>query len=257
MDEYFVEVRAWKARCGSPRFVALAALDRYVGFRSVYAFDADKVETIKKARSTANLQGVPVYADQLLLDFDDVDPSSLLLFLYDEGIAHTVYNSGGRSTHVHINTEAMYGEHVPRSHKRWVEAHAPTADTAFYHPAGMYRLANTLHERTGLRKEVIREHQGKRLLIPAVASPAPPTAAVTGERSDELYPLLLRTKHDGGGRKSYAWSLAKIAHRNGMSREEAHAAITWWNERNCKPSLEREIIEGKVSDVYGRRAPRA
>ncbi len=247
--DYWVEVRATQVRHGRPWFVALpVAQFTSGGFRSVYAYTTETRDRIIAERSTAGLTREPVYSDTLFCDFDNCEPDALLQHLYDEGIGAKVYDSGGRSWHVHVPIEPMFGADVPWSQRVWMERVAPRADVTFYHQAGQYRLAGTRHEKTGGYKILVRELPGTRTLtIPVVARPAASQPSVG--YGGTFFAHLLRPQLEGS-RRVYVWHLAKLAHKEGVPFVVAVERILWWNKMFCRPELEQPVIEGKIRDVY-------
>jgi hypothetical protein len=253
---YWIEVRPWQQRTGRPRFVELDEIgDGYRGFRSVYAYPDDVMQRITEQRGTAELGGVVVYSDVLFFDFDDTDPSDVLLYLYDEGIAHEVYVSGNRSVHIHVRIEPMTGPDVPYSQKMWVLAHTTQADCTFYHAAGQFRLTGTIHEKTGKKKELIRSMDGADLVIP-YQSPPPVAYTTPGkliDASPQFMTHLLRTKTEPG-RRVYAWHLAMQAHQEGYAFEDALDKVLWWNRHYSVPPLPTDAVLEKVQSVYKKRS---
>lgn len=248
----WVEVRRWQCRVGKPKFVKLGDEHQYQGFRSVYAYDDAARAVIEAAGSTAGIDHLPVYSDQLFLDFDDVDPAATLVHLYDEGHAFTLWNSGNRSVHVHVALEPMRGTSVPYSQRRWVEQHAPNADVTFYHHAGQYRLPDTPHEKTGRRKLLVATNGGSCLTIPLVVRPALAAVAGTSRAAPALAAKLLRARGTGG-RRQYAWHLAMAARSEGLELALALQQILWWNQRYAIPPLDPNVVSEKVHEVYRSR----
>lgn len=248
---HWLEIRAWQERVGVPFFVSLDDYKtglRYIGFRSVYAYPDHVKQAITEQRSTAGLDWAPVYADQLLVDFDNNDAAAgeFVAYLYDEGYACEVYNSGNRSTHVHVWCEPADGTWVPWSQRCWVAKHAPGADLTFYHQAGQFRLPGTRHAKTGRRKELQHELSGKLLAIDRVDKPL---ATASAPKPGAFFAHLLRHKGEGE-RRVYVWHLAKQARAEGYEFAEALAHILWWNARYCVPALAQDAVRQKVLEVY-------
>lgn len=252
-DQFWLEVRAWKARRGLPFFVRLGEEARCSGFRSVYAYSQDLKDEILARGTTAEMGLVPVYSDVLLLDFDSGDTGDFGEWLIDEGVAFESYISGGRSIHLHVHIVPMFGERVPYSQKGWVIAHAPLADVSFYHAAGQYRLPGTVHEKTGKRKQLTLTHPGRRLEIPTLELPRLMASGVGGQRetSGAFLPGLMRRKGPGE-RTVYTWHLAKVARREGVEFDVACTQILWWNRTYSSPPQPEDHVLAKIKEVYAR-----
>lgn len=247
---YYIEIRAWTARVGPPFFISLDDTTQYLGFRSVYCYPEHVKNIIQETGTSSDLQWAEVYSDTLFLDFDNTDPSELLLFLYDNGYAHSVWDSGNRSVHVHVPIEPMVGSTVPHSQRVWVKTNVPNADPSFYTHAGQFRLPNTRHLKTGRKKLLRHKLLGKRLHIPTLdTKPQGNVYAANPAQGSILYGALMCSKNEGG-RRVYVWHLATLAYHDGLSIDQTINLISWWNERRCDPPLTIKKIEEKVFEVY-------
>lgn len=250
---YWVEIRPTVRRVGRPRLVSLHDVGQYRGFRSVFAFDDDTKALIEEAGTTANLRGTAVYADTLFFDFDGHDPTDFRRYLHGSGLAFSEWASGGRSVHFHVRLEPVFGSWVPLACKLWTREHAPTADTSFLHPTGMYRLPHTFHAKyAGRRKELVHAQEGVALVLREPA--ARPVPAVVPESSlDQLYFLLTASKGPGH-RSGHIWLLATTAAECGLPVDDALDKIRDWNARQTAPQTERVILQ-QIDSAY-RRAQR-
>jgi len=251
---YWVEVRGSKARRGVPKLVPLDELRQgnWRGFRSVYAYTAEVKDQIIATRSTANLGAVPVYSDELLVDFDHQSPDPLLLHLYDSGVGFELWSSGGKGWHVQVMLEPMFGADVPYSQRHWVAEFAPQADLTFYHQAGQFRLPGTLHEKTGAKKTLVTAWRGDLLEIPQVAVPTRQATVTTSDSYPDLLASLFVQRGEGG-RRIYVWHLAMLAAKAGLSYEAALDHVEKWNQWSCYPKLSKDELISKVKEVYCKR----
>ena len=238
---YYVEVRPTLRRNGKPRLVPLTDAYNYRGFRSVFAFDEATKDLIELNGSTSNLRGIDVFANTLFFDFDHGYPDEFMAYLKQSGLKFTEWNSGGRSTHIHLSLLPCYGFWVPSACKNWTKIHAPTADTSFLHATGMYRLPHTFHAKyPGRRKEQTYEQDGTLLELhqPVGQTVYRPLAVST---PDQFYFLLTANKGPGN-RSAHIWLLATTAAECGMEVEEALDAIRSWNSRQSAPQTDAVII---------------
>ena len=251
---YYVEVRAWQARQGKPWFVPLSELVGKRGFRSVYAYPEAVRDHIAERGSSADLGGQPVYSDKLFLDFDDVGCADTIDALADMGVAFSVWTSGNRSFHIHVELAPMLGPDVPFSQKYWVQHSVPDkADLTFYTPSGQFRLPGTLHEKTKQRKVRLQTYVGEPLALPSVKQPTPRTGILRGGVEATFMVRVLRRQAEPG-RRVYAWHLAKSAYEEGFSYEDALRSIHWWNQNRCEPPLSGEVLVSRVLQVYSKQA---
>lgn len=249
---YYVEIRSTVRRSGKPKLVPLADLDKYTGFRSVYAYTAEVAEEILADGGTKFMRGTPVYSDVLLMDFDDHDPTEFRELLISNNIAFEEWDSGNRSVHFHVPIVPMYGPNVPNSQRAWVKKHAPTADISFYHPAGQYRLPRTYHAKNaGKCKSLVAEYPGDLLQIDEIVpSSIPKFAATEGCEEDFFANLLVR--QESGHRRPHIWLLATMAAESGVEFDTAVECIRWWNDKFCSPPHDDSVILSQTESAYRR-----
>ncbi len=249
---WWCEVRQWQKRVGAPYFVKLDELAGKQGFRSVYAYDEGTVCLVRERGSAANIGDREVYSDKLFLDFDDVGCADTIEMLCDLRVAFSVWTSGNRSFHIHVQLVPMVGQDVPYSQKHWVQHKVPDkADLTFYHAAGQFRLPGTLHEKTKQRKLKIETYEGEPLELPRAARVIP-TSQLQASRESGVFMARILRRQNEPGRRVFAWHLAKTAHEEGVPYDEALTSILWWNEHRCSPPLPPNLVEDRVLQVYCR-----
>lgn len=128
------------------------------GFRSICKYLPEDVAAAKAVRSTSVLKGCMLFVDTLFMDFDDCEHSAndFNKWLKTENIAYERYNSGNRSVHFHIPVVLPPSPYAAYTLKKYVHSWTNgTADTSFYHHAGLFRLSGTAHEKTGISKALV------------------------------------------------------------------------------------------------------
>jgi hypothetical protein len=249
---YFVEIRTTVKRRSTIEIVPLEEVDQYTGFRSVYAFDAETVETIKEARSTRNLGNAQVYSDTLFVDFDGTDPASFRAALVALGVGFSVFDSGNRSIHFHVPIVPMLGAWIPQAQKDWVKKNAGgLADISFYHAAGMYRLPRTHHVKTGRAKVLTEQVAGGLLEIPKQVNKVIPLPGMSErERSEEGLTHILLRRAGIGGRTAHLFKLVSYAHGLGRSYDEALEMAQLWNAVFTAVPLAAQAVEDQCYRIY-------
>jgi hypothetical protein len=255
MTNYWVEIRSGVQRSGAPRLVPLAEVGQHTGFRSVVSYDDAVAQLIRERGGTYDLRGQPVYADTLFMDWDGHKPTEFLDWLAGSGLAHSIWDSGNRSVHVHIPLVPIYGPWVCAAMKEWTKRHAPTADTSFLHPGGQYRLPGTYHKRApGRRKELVAEQGGSPLALQPCQKVEIQSTYWDGGSREKFYTALLSPKGEGH-RQPYAWYLATLAAEAGMDFDEAVEKLTWWGLRMCSPPHDPDTMRRQCESAF-RRASR-
>jgi hypothetical protein len=251
---YWVELRATVRRTGPPKLVPLVDIAKYVGFRSVFAFDDDTARQIRETGTTADMRGTPVYADTLFVDFDKSDGIEFIAHLQQQGIAHQVWHSGGRSIHVHVPLIPVFGDWVPAACKEYLKAHAPGADLSFIHPVGVYRLPGTYHpKRPGKRKELRAEQAGAALQLVQPANSSPRITFDEGGRVEDFFIRLLERKSTGE-RHKWIWFLATKGAEAGLAFDVTLDAIRWWNARMTDSPHDDYVLQSQCTKAYERLA---
>lgn len=247
--QYFVEIRGAVRRPGKPKLVPLRDAHLHTGFRSAFAYPEPVAKLIAQSGSTAGLRGQPVYADVLLMDFDNIDPSVFRDWLVQQGIAFDRYDSGNRSIHFHIPLQPIEGVWVPQACKQWVEAHSIVqADTSFYHPAGQFRLPGTYHTKNpGRCKELLESVPGKLLVL----EPSAPAVVLeleheADEEPTQFYAALLLPANEGD-RRPTVFRLAVAGLRSGHDPDDVAALLSWWNSTRCYPPHDNHAIEQQIN----------
>lgn len=255
----YYEHRPTKIRQGPPRLVTREELDQRRGFRSVYGWPTEAADHVRTTGSSAGLKWFAVYSDELLLDFDDSPEAANRAedWLLRHEISFSVWSSGGRSVHFHIDIEPILGPAVPHSQKKFVAATFPGADLAFYHAAGMYRLPGTAHEKNpGWYKELRRANSGYLLAVPMISQPLFRPSATGGSQRDPadldaiLTHMLFKTVYEGQGRNKHAYNMAKLLKDLGHDYERALEVVANWSDDFAVPPIDGAELSATVQSAY-------
>ncbi len=247
------EVRNRLMRSGPPVLVPYEELSQYTGFRSVYGYGPEAAGQIREQGHTANLTGLPVYSHMLLVDFDDQPEAGYAMANALKDYDWVLFDSGGRSLHLHVLIEPMEGSDVPQLQKQWMRERFHKADMSIYKTAGIYRLPGTQHEATGRMKHVIKYNEpGKLLKIEATLPEAPKVTFSSDEDLDTMLMRLMDTDISKGtvGRNNHIYKIARVGQRLGLAMEDSFKMAMQWNQDKCYPALERSGIEATVRSAY-------
>lgn len=230
MDRFVFRVGSTTNVLGRPpRFYSS---DRLVAegckFASVYAVRQEDAAAIEDtAQTAAGFKGV-VWSFRLWADFDTEEAGAAACkFLKGQGIAHTVYHTGGRGLHVGVDRAADPSHTLPMQDKLWAEQHLPGCDLSLYWHLHLIRLPGTLHERTGLPKRLLYSWPGSQLTLPPYA-PAERMSSVPKQEGDrrsifEAWNIVSKLTQDVSiSRQKHLVLLAVALRREaGVTEEEA------------------------------------
>lgn len=255
MTKYYVELRAAVRRNGAPNLIPLDQLPGQVGFRSVFAYPEETAAVIRAQGSTSYLRGLAVYADVLLVDFDNCTGEVFERRLRDQGIGYEKYHSGGRSIHYHVALSPIEGAWVPAACKAWVQATDNTADVSYFNPSGQFRLPGTFHHKNlGQCKELLYSVAGEPLVLHEPPETELAELAITG---GEEAIFAAATKHcNEGQRRPHAWRIASCCAEAGWPQERAMEIVMEWNDRFCTPPHDPQDLVSQILKAYRRHGRR-
>ncbi len=225
----------------------------------MYGYGPEAVEHIQATGSTANMEDLPVYSNLLLVDFDDKPESGHAMAEALREYDWVKFDSGGRSIHLHVRIDEMYGAWVPRVQKAWMKKHFPDADMSIYRTSGIYRLAGTYHENNPghMKRAIETNFTGKALTIDT-SIPVAPVAYLRQENADleDMLLGLLNMEIEKGttGRNYHAYKICKVASKLGLCEQETVELVLSWNARKCNPPLTLANIESTIISAYRKSA---
>lgn len=226
------------------------------GFRSICKYQPEDAQEAKDNRSTRILKGRVLYIDTLFLDFDDCekDANNFHRWLKDEDVSYERFNSGNRSVHFHIPVVVPPSPHAAYTCKQYVkELTHNTADTSYFHHAGLFRLTGTVHEKTGNPK-VLLETGGVSPLEFSLVEPANKFLVLDTDL-DLLqvvmlnYESMLFNGPTPGHRHMKLWQIGKDMSQAGLSVSTAIELCERLNETWHDPKTQDEV-EAAVMGAY-------
>lgn len=264
MTNILYEVRGTKIRKGPLLLVPKNELVNYRGFRSVFGFPEETAAAIQDQGGTRGLNGYRIFADELLVDFDNNEPAAeaAIKWLELHRIQHSMWHSGGRSVHLHIDTVPTTGLTVARNHKKFVAANFPGADLSFYHGAGMFRLPATLHESNlGQFKRQAYIYEGKLLNIQDYIQEfeLEPTYNINDQQSrskeeaERMLTYLTFKVINKGERNKHVYVMSRLCMDLGYTFNKTCEVIDIWNDAACRPMLPIQEIRTTVSSAFKAR----
>lgn len=247
------------------KFVPVDSSEAQVGqkFRSWCAYPEETKKFIENQKGTRRISHLPVYMEELLIDFDNDPKASEMCeaWLCLHEIAFAVYESGNRSEHFHIAINPIEGCGVPGVVKDWVLNHFPKADVSYMTHTGLFRQAGLWHEKNpGHRKKLLRKYSGVALDIKYDESKVKKTVSKKEVDKDEKFRKArrkfrwaLRQNVGEGGRRTMLWYLAAMGFDYGLDISEVFELAIKWNEKKCSPPLDPDWIVLTVESAFKRR----
>lgn len=202
------------------------------GYASVYAFEETAALEIIASKSSAGLNKYPVYSDMLMIDLDDGERQLRRAQDALTGLGYLIWSSGGKGFHIGVPLKvSVFGEHVPYSQRKWVEALDIGADLSLYQHGRILSLPGRVHPKTGKKKEPFGEVVGNSLVLPEVF-PAKLTFSAFEDTSGDLENALwqaiqlLAAEPEPGNRHTKLWSTAKSLAEAGLAYETVLDLLT-------------------------------
>lgn len=168
------------------KIITLDEIPTNGGFITVYTYDESLPEYFKsngnKIVGYASTNP-PALSRVFYVDFDDNQAAATDLRnrLIKDKIAFKLYDSGGRSIHFHILREPVVSApYLPVSDRDWAKSSIPGCDLSLYQHSRVFRLPNTVHDKTGKKKVLIEEHTGSKMYIPLKEVILPTRSKVDG-----------------------------------------------------------------------------
>jgi len=138
------------------------------GYCTVYGYDEEASILVEAQGNSKNLAAFKMYADQMLVDFDNQPDAAMKLkeSLLNYELEFSMWDSGNRSYHFHIPHEPKWSKDLPYNHERVLcklgdfNTKTPVYDPTIYRANSIFRLPNTVHVKTGKRKVLLESHEG-------------------------------------------------------------------------------------------------
>lgn len=126
------------------------------GFSSLYSVDEFTAHALVDTGTIRGFKGI-VWSDRLWLDFDTQEAGKEALNKIKERteLNYVCYSSGGRGLHIGILRDSNPSHLLPLFDKKWTEKTFEGHDPSIYSHLHLFRLPGTIHEKTGLKKELI------------------------------------------------------------------------------------------------------
>lgn len=153
------------------------------GHRSVYGFSEKDCIIIKQRGTSKGYDNFTPFARVLLVDFDDQPEAAdnLRSYLIAERLSFSMWTSGNRSVHFHIPHNPLYDKSLPFTHLMWLHTIPNMIDSQgrtlfdhnIYRATSLFRLPNTGHPSTGLKKELLELVEDKELHLDIIKDDRP------------------------------------------------------------------------------------
>ena len=237
-------------RRGLMQFKSRNELSELQGFRSVFGYPEDTLNHIKRQGNTRDISHLPVYCDDLMVDFDDNLEAAERYehSLLECGIAYEKYDSGNRSIHFHVPVTPCVGSWVPRAAYEYAYKYINGCDVSVYRHTGLFRLQGTWHEKNpGHLKRQTGKAEGGSLVLKA---PQDFASIRVGDDKGTPLEFILAKRIDSGGRRCYVYSIGSVCKKRGVSQQQALEYALEWNLSCASPPLESEIVWKKIEEAY-------
>jgi len=243
------------------KMVAATELAKRTGFRSLYGFSEEDAKVIVDEGASRGFSRFPVYAEQLVLDFDegyDDNCKRMVKWCKQEGYSYTLWVSGSKGYHLEIEAVPKYSKEVPFSQQKLLQSLAIETDYSLYQHSRLYRLPNTVHAKTGKRKVVQESYMGEYLLDYELLNSGYVFNKLQTEYDESSFEVAMRrvTSRYGNplpkteSRTQWLWATAKKFSEAGMSRQTTLEMITYLNKSWGDQAKDADTIARVVREAY-------
>jgi hypothetical protein len=200
----------------------------HMGYGSLYAVTEETVEAIKREGTVSGYSGA-VWSKRVWLDIDSYEEADKVeQKLQEMGYDYIAYDSGGKGAHFGILRDHPPSHLLPKKDRAWVREHFPQADSSIYTSLHLFRLPGTVHEKTGRRKEIVKEQKGTQLILPNLdLSRGRSTASYTQSSVESIFKdgrVLQNIKQARVGDRHF--TLVKVAYA--LKDKEVDPTIAQW-----------------------------
>ena len=242
----------------SGHMVPLKCMDMLTGFRSAYAFSKEDAQEIQSNHSSVGFSRYSVFSDTWLMDFDNNEQGMLdtIKWVKEKNLGYKLYESGGKGFHIEIPTVEKYDNNLPAIHKEMAKSLNTGIDLSIYRHSSLYRLPNTIHEKTGKPKQLLEEETGQFLLeIPDIdIKPREFNLLPLTEFEEFRWGMLSITNHieicpGSGNRHDLLWRAAADLCKAGISFDTTLELLlalnkSWGTHGKEESEIQRSAREG-------------
>lgn len=199
-----------------------------LGFCSLYGVSETDAKALMEAGSYAGFKGVVYPGEWLWIDVDDDNLQDEYERKIDEmGLEFQLWTTGNRGCHFAIRRNLSPSQHAPNVDKEWVKQHFPDADLGLYSHLHLIRQKGAIHEKTGLRKTLLRHLPGSVLFLEYSAGAKKTKHVNSGIVSsvfDNKLIMDLSIPHESGSRRKY---LLRLAAELARTNNPMEFALVW------------------------------
>lgn len=265
----FIEVRENLVRTGAPKLVPTRTLrpgvsplvvpgGKVARYRSWFGYTNTTAGVITKQQNTADLKGLSVWADEVVIDVDtDTQVPAVRERLRQAGLMFTEWNTR-RGRHFHIPIVPMWGVWVVNSIRLWLFSilDPEQFDHSMIHESGQIRAPYSVHDKdpTVIKYPVVTYHG----TVPKIEFKQPTKVQTFTSKvefnPDNEYDFIrqLDMARSVGGRTAHLYIIAKAGIRAGMSQAAVTALAKDWNKRYAYPPHPTQYVEYKIAEIYRR-----
>lgn len=255
----YVEI-SYNARHGRDAglfFIPVSEVSNYTGFRTISQFSEDDVLLASEAGTISALDDTSIYIDTLFVDFDNT-PANADTFrdwLIENDYCFELYHSGSRSQHFHVSICPLESKAAAKSLKQFMITTFGEGfcDQSLYSYTSLFRLPDTIHEKTGNRKTLLEKQGFYRIKIDLVDKQIFDEVDLdisTLEYAMIRYTSLLGNAPSNGNRSQVLWSMAKSFAESSISYITAEELMMALNESWGRDGKEVNKVRSQLNYAY-------
>lgn len=238
-------------------FIPVSEIQNYTGFRTLSQFDENDVIAATTAGTISVLCDTSVYIDTLCVDFDNSaeNADTFRDWLIAENYHYELHHSGSRSQHFHVAIEPLQSRSAPKSLKEFMvnTFGEGFCDQSLYSYTSLFRLSDTVHEKTGVNKTLLESQGFYRIKIDLVDK------QLFGEVDLDIsvleytmirYMSLLGNVPSNGNRSQVLWSMSKSFAESSISYNTAEELMMALNDSWGREGKEVTKVRSQLNYAY-------
>jgi hypothetical protein len=226
-------------------------------FRSVFGYPAEAQKHIEETGAIIGVKNFPVHSSLLFIDVDEeTHLDEIERIIAATGVGYSVWTTGNRGLHFHIDMEPITSIHLPYSQAEYIRSLglSDKVDMSLYRHHSIVRTPGAIHVTTGKVKELLRQVDGPMLKINLIEEPEPEFENHEAGDAESIrrFKRNLIQKRSVGGRHMHLYILFESGMKAGHDADTVLDWLYWWNNHQSQPHPDDAVYSKWKGFVNGK-----